>query len=411
MSVINKTFEIDLDLKQALTNYEWRVVEGDTGNVLVITLTDGGTAVDLTGARIIMMFSRGTSIAMQTNVSPDTSISVGGSGNNVVTVHLRSGSFAPGFVESYLQISTKSDPLGDEYDVIVTTAKFNFRCDRALFSDEYIMSLDSYSILNELIDEVQAIITGRVQADWNNADPTSPQYIANKPATYAPSSHTHGKISNDGRTSTTYTHEAGDWLMVADYSDSGRVMRTDITFGYATNKWLRNDGSWTAPTYTDVGAMASDATPTPAAHKSTHASGGTDELSPSDIGAVASSTVGAASGIATLDGNTKVTAAQASASIVNVTSSKTLALTDAGTFQKVNSSSAVTVTIPTNASVAFPTGTEIELCRYGSGSVTVAAASGVTIYSVGSYKSIADRYGCACLKKLDTNVWLLAGDI
>ena len=43
--------------------------------------------------------------------------------------------------------------------------------------------------------------------------------------------------------------------MVADYSDSGRIMRTDITFGNATNKWLRNDGSWTAPAAADVGAM------------------------------------------------------------------------------------------------------------------------------------------------------------
>lgn len=117
----------------------------------------------------------------------------------------------------------------------------------------------------------------------------------------------------------------------------------------------------------------------------------------------------AASGVATLNTASKVTADQASASIVSVTSNKTLALTDAGTFQNVNSSSNRTVTVPTNSSVAFPLGTEIEIFRGGSGSVTIAAASGVTIRSPGSNLSIAEQYGCAVLKKIDTNVWVLGG--
>ena len=117
----------------------------------------------------------------------------------------------------------------------------------------------------------------------------------------------------------------------------------------------------------------------------------------------------AASGVASLDSNTKLTAAQASAYIVAVSASKTLALTDAGTFQKISSSSAVTITVPTNTSVAFPVGTEIELYRGGSGSVTVAAASGVTINKTGSALTIAEQHGCAVLKKIDTNTWILGG--
>lgn len=394
MSVIKKTFEIELDLKQPLTNYEWRVVSGDTGNVLVITLTDGGEPVDLTDARLVMLFSRGTSIAMQTNVYPDTSITVSGDNNNIITVDLHSGSFAPGFVESYLQISTKSDPDSAEYDVLVTSAKFNFRCDRELFGNEYIMSLDSYSVLNELIDEVQEIIHGQIQVDWNENDPDSPQYIANKPATYAPSAHAS-------------SHAAGgaDEITPADIG----AMAAGATPTPASHAASHASGGADPITPSAIGAMASDAAPN--AHASSHSSAGTDPIAPSDIGAAAASSVGAASGIASLDANAKVTASEASAAIVEVTASKTLALTDAGKFQQINSSSAVTITIPASASVAFPTGTEIELCRYGSGSVTVAAASGVTIVSAGSSKAIAERYGCACLKKLGTNTWLLAGDI
>ena len=114
---------------------------------------------------------------------------------------------------------------------------------------------------------------------------------------------------------------------------------------------------------------------------------------------------------ATLDSNSKVTAEQASARIVSVTVSKTLSLSDSGTLQQVNSTSARTVTIPTNTSVAFPTGTEIEILRYGSGEVTIAAASGVTIYCSETARTIADQYTSVVLKKLGADSWLLQGNV
>lgn len=114
---------------------------------------------------------------------------------------------------------------------------------------------------------------------------------------------------------------------------------------------------------------------------------------------------------ATLDSNSKVTAEQASARIVSVTVSKTLRLSDAGTLQQVNSTSAKTVTIPNNTTASFPTGTEIEILRYGSGEVTIAAASGVTITCSETARTIADRYTSVVLKKLSTNTWLLQGNV
>lgn len=114
---------------------------------------------------------------------------------------------------------------------------------------------------------------------------------------------------------------------------------------------------------------------------------------------------------ADLDSDSKVEAAQASSKIVTVTANKTLALTDAGKFLNVNSSSNLTITVPANASVAFPVGTEIEFCRYNTGAVTFAGATGVTLVSLDSVKTISDRYCCVGLKKIDTNTWILSGAV
>ena len=119
---------------------------------------------------------------------------------------------------------------------------------------------------------------------------------------------------------------------------------------------------------------------------------------------------GAASGLATLDGSAKVAAAQASARIISKTASATLALAEAGCFIYFNNgTTACTLTVPANSSVAFPVGTEIEVLRGGTGTITIAAASGVTIYSMDSAKKIDSQFGVVCLKKVGEDKWVLAG--
>ena len=138
---------------------------------------------------------------------------------------------------------------------------------------------------------------------------------------------------------------------------------------------------------------------TPTAHAASHASGGADVITPAAIGA------------AELDTNSKVMPVQASAAIVSVSAAKTLALSDAGSFQLISSASAVTVTVPLNSAAAFPTGTEIELFRAGAGTVTVAFASGITVWCSSATYTIADQYTSVCLKKLGTDTWALQGNV
>lgn len=91
--------------------------------------------------------------------------------------------------------------------------------------------------------------------------------------------------------------------------------------------------------------------------------------------------------------------------------SYTLVLTDAGKMVTLTNASAITLTVPPNGDVAFPTNTRIDLLQYGAGQVTVAAGSGVTIYSSSSKLKITGQYSGATLWKKATDTWVLVGDI
>lgn len=95
------------------------------------------------------------------------------------------------------------------------------------------------------------------------------------------------------------------------------------------------------------------------------------------------------------------------------TASYTLALTDQqqDTVVEMNVGSANNVTIPTNASVAFPIGSQILIAQYGSGQTTIVPDTGVTLRSSGGKTKIAAQYGLATLIKRGTDEWYLAGDI
>jgi len=93
------------------------------------------------------------------------------------------------------------------------------------------------------------------------------------------------------------------------------------------------------------------------------------------------------------------------------TANYTLVLADASKIVEMNVASANTVTIPTNASVAFPIGTEITVMQYGAGNTTIVAASGVTFRSKDFGTRIGDQYTGATLIKRGTNEWYLIGNI
>lgn len=123
---------------------------------------------------------------------------------------------------------------------------------------------------------------------------------------------------------------------------------------------------------------------------------------------------GAASGYCGLNGDALVEVANLPGQNKGINTqtgtSYTLALADAGKIVEMNNASANTLTIPTNAAVAFPINTLIDIVQYGAGQTTIAGPS-VTIRSDGGKLKIGAQYGGITLYKRATDEWVICGNL
>jgi hypothetical protein len=89
----------------------------------------------------------------------------------------------------------------------------------------------------------------------------------------------------------------------------------------------------------------------------------------------------------------------------------TLVLTDAnGVVVELDNASPFALTIPLNATVAFPLGTVINGFQKGAGQITVAITGGGTLRAPAGTKTRA-QYSEFSLRKRDTDIWVLSGDL
>jgi hypothetical protein len=92
----------------------------------------------------------------------------------------------------------------------------------------------------------------------------------------------------------------------------------------------------------------------------------------------------------------------------------TFVLTDRDDLVTASNGSAQTYTIPLNSSVAFPTGSLINLIQIGTAQVTVQGAGGVTVNSTGATSATPKtraRYSVMTLIKAGTDTWYATGDV
>jgi hypothetical protein len=92
----------------------------------------------------------------------------------------------------------------------------------------------------------------------------------------------------------------------------------------------------------------------------------------------------------------------------------TAVLADAGKIITTSNASTIVVTIPPNASVAYPIGSQITVISIGVGLTNFAIGAGVTINSTGTTPAapiITARYNSATAIKTATDTWVVIGAI
>ncbi len=183
---------------------------------------------------------------------------------------------------------------------------------------------------------------------------------------------------------------SADLGFVSNYND-GTYQHSGLVRDASDNKWKLFKGVTDEPTSTV-----------------NFSQGSMDDLK---VAALEATTVTPSSGVVFSDGTQTKEGVPSRTTIVQKTDSYTLsALTERDNFIEVNKATATTITIPTNATVAYPVGTSIDILQTGAGQVTIAGASGVTVNATPGLK-LRTQWSSATLFKRATDTWVVMGDL
>lgn len=115
-------------------------------------------------------------------------------------------------------------------------------------------------------------------------------------------------------------------------------------------------------------------------------------------------------GVVFTDGTQTLAGVPSITSIASKTASYTLsAATERDTIIEVDSASATTITVPTDAAVNFPVGSTLDIIQVGAGQVTIAGDTGVTVNGTPGTK-LRTQWSSVTLLKRAANSWLVFGD-
>ncbi len=175
-----------------------------------------------------------------------------------------------------------------------------------------------------------------------------------------------------------------DLGLVSSYND-GTYQHSGIVRDSSANKWKLFKGVTDEPTTTV-----------------NFAQGSLDDLAVNNVEVV---------GVVFSDGTQSKQGVPSLTPISQKTDSYTLsALSERDSLIEINKESAVTLTIPADASVNFPVGTSLDILQTGAGQVTIAGAGGVTVNATPGLK-LRTQWSSATLFKRAANTWVVFGDL
>jgi len=93
------------------------------------------------------------------------------------------------------------------------------------------------------------------------------------------------------------------------------------------------------------------------------------------------------------------------------TTAYTVELADNGKLTTLNNVGAIGVTIPLNATTAFPIGAQLNFAQIGDGTVTFIPATNAVIIGATPGFRLRTKWSTATITKIATNTWILVGDL
>jgi hypothetical protein len=199
-----------------------------------------------------------------------------------------------------------------------------------------------------------------------------------------------GTTANDFETTLAITDPTADRTITFPDSTGTVALTSDITVTDSSSTTLTNK-SISLSTNTVTGTLAEFNT----------------AISDADVASLA--------GTETLTNKT-LTDAKVNLAFDAETASYTAVLANNSQIVTMDNASANTFSIPTNASVAFPVGTQINVLQIGAGQTTISAVTSgtTTILSTGGTSTapkLRTRYSMATCIKSATDTWYVVGDI
>lgn len=297
---VEKKFSISLDVKQPTSNRDIEVVEGDTGNVLVVTLTDNGQAVNLTDCKVCAVFAKPNGkTAMQD--TDGNGLTVAGEENNEITIELYNTSFSPGMVTCEVQVFS-----GEDMGTLITSAQFNFKCRRGIVNEDTIQATDEWPMLVEMMQRVDAAEEELIALNGQTAEAAAMADAATERANEAAEA---VQATNAAMEAAEALRETAEQARINNETerDMGEEAREEAELLRELDESIRQtreeareantaaaiDAAEAAAERADRAAeraeAAADVFPS---HNTTHAIGGSDPITPDMVGAEPAITVG-----------------------------------------------------------------------------------------------------------------------
>ena len=240
-----KDYSITLDMIRTLPFRPFEVVEGDTGNVLHVTLLNDGDPVALDGCSIQIAFASSVGFAIQDETSGIQKTAQAGT----FDLTLYPTAYGAGNVSADIQIYSGADSK-----TLITSTRFDFRCRKSLISGDIIRANTAYPPLVEaarIANEAAASALAaaarvdtdigelNVQADWNEQDDTQDAYIRNKPTIPVVSGNVGAPLTHAARHAT----NGADAISPVSILAAGKSVLA--TFTLNKNNWVNNAYSLT----------------------------------------------------------------------------------------------------------------------------------------------------------------------